>query len=342
MSRPTIRDLAEAAGVSISTVNRVLGGGPNVRSATMQRVRDAAEAIGFYGLGSIQSRVAASRRRYRFGFLLHQPTRVFYKNVAEALRSAAVRASGVEIDARIEFVEELAPQNIAARMLRLGEECDAIGVVAAVHPLVTETVDTLLQRGVPVFALISQLAAAGQVHYVGLDGWKVGRTAAWAFEHICKAPGKLGILVGNHRYRCQEMNESGFRSYFREHAPEFTLLEPLTTFESTTVAQEVTEQLLREHPDLAGLYVAGGGITGALAALRGNKRAGEIVVVGYELMEATRAGLLDGTMTLAISHPLARLAEEAIAGMIKAVNSSTESTNYTCVLPFDLYTRENI
>jgi hypothetical protein len=35
------------------------------------------------------------------------------------------------------------------------------------------------------------------------------------------------ILVGNHRYRCQEMNESGFRSYFREHAPGFTLLEPL-------------------------------------------------------------------------------------------------------------------
>ena len=97
----------------------------------------------------------------------------------------------------------------------------------------------------PVFALISQISATGQVHYVGLDNWKVGRTAAWVFEHVCKAPGKLGILVGNHRYRCQEMNESGFRSYFREHAPDFTLLEPLLTFESSAIAQEMTEKLLQ-------------------------------------------------------------------------------------------------
>ena len=58
------------------------------------------------------------------------------------------------------------------------------------------------------------------------------------------------------------MNESGFWSYFREHAPQ--LLEPLTTFETKAVAQEVTEKLLREHPDLAGLYVAGGGISAPL------------------------------------------------------------------------------
>jgi LacI family transcriptional regulator len=342
MARPTIRDLAKAAGVSVSTVNRVLGGGANVRHATVQRVRDAAETIGFYGLGSIESRVAATRPRYRFGFLLQQPTRRFYRDLGKALASAAERVSEADVDARIEFLEELAPQNIAARMLKLAEECDAIGVVAAVHPLVTETVEILQQRGVPVFALISQLAATGHVHYVGLDNWKVGRTAAWAIQHISKAPGKLGILVGNHRYRCQEMNESGFRSYFREHAPEFILLEPLTTFESSTVAQEVTEQLLEEHPDLAGLYVAGGGITGALAALRGSDYAGRIVVVGHDLFDTTRAGLLDGTLTLAISHPLARLADEAIAGMIKAVNSRAESTNYTCVLPFDLHTKENI
>ena len=88
--------------------------------------------------------------------------------------------------------------------------------------------------------------------YVGLDNRKVGRTAAWAVAQIAKVPGKVGILVGNHRYRCQEMNESGFRSYFREFAPDFTLLEPLSTFESSTIAQEMTERLLRDHPDLAG------------------------------------------------------------------------------------------
>jgi LacI family transcriptional regulator len=264
--------------------------------------------------------------------------------VAEALRSAAAETAGYEVDTHIEFLEDLSPQRVASRMLALADECEceAIGVVAAVHPLVTQAIETLHQRGVPVFGLISQLAATGQVPYVGLDNWKVGRTSAWAVEHICKAPGKVGILVGNHRYRCQEMNESGFRSYFREHAPAFTLLEPRSTFESSAVAEELTEQLVAEHPDLAGLYVAGGGITGALTALRASGRAGQIVVVGYQLMDATREGLLDGTLTVVIAHPLARLADEAITGMIGAIREKGESRNRTSILPFEIYTRENI
>ena len=166
--------------------------------------------------------------------------------------------------------------------------------------------------------------------------------SAWAIANICKAPGKLGILVGNHRYRCQEMNESGFRSYFREFAPEFSLLEPLSTYETSAVAQEMTEKLLREHPDLAGLYVAGGGITGAVEALRASGRANEIVTVGYELMDVTRAGLLDGILTLVISHPLPLLADAAIAGMIRASAPSPDAGNQTTILPFEIFTRENI
>jgi LacI family transcriptional regulator len=342
MDRPTIDDLARAAGVSVSTINRVISGGHKVRSATMRRVKDAAESIGFYGLGSIKSRLDATRPKYRFGMLLQQPTRTFYKMLAQAMKLAAERVPDCDIDVNVEFMEELTPQNVAARMMGLAETCDAIGVVAAVHPLVTQAIDALQQRGVPVFALISQLAATGEVHYVGLDNWKVGRTAAWGIEHICKGPGKLGILVGNYRYRCQEMNESGFRSYFREYAPEFTLLEPLSTFESSTVAQEMTERLLHEHPDLMGLYVAGGGISGALAALRSSDRAGKIVTVGYQLMDNTREALLDGILTLVISYPLERLSDEVMSGMIKALSTRSEDRTFTSVLPFDIYTRENI
>ena len=100
--------------------------------------------------------------------------------------------------------------------------------------------------------------------------------------------------MGNPRYRNQEMNETGFRSYFREHATGFTLLEPLQTFESAAIAEEMTETLLRENADLAAIYVAGGGISGALNAIGNSKRAGDLVVIGYELMDVTRSALLDG------------------------------------------------
>lgn len=339
MRRPTIPDLAEAAGVSVATVNRVLSGAENVRLATRERVQQAAAEIGFYGLGSIQARVSAARPRLRFGILLLQPHRPFYRNIANAMEEAAA-ATGAEVELRIEFLEDLSPQNVADRALALATDCHAICVTAAVHPVVTEALERIQSQGIPVFAFVSQISVTGQMSYIGLDNWKVGRTSAWTFANICKAPGKIGILMGNPRYRNQEMNETGFRSYFREHAPDFTLLEPISTFESAAVAQEMTEKLLSDHPDLAGLYISGGGISGALAALRSSGKAGRMVVVGYDLTEVTRAALLDGTMTLVISHPLARLARDAIDGMIRAC--ANPGSNQTSIAPFEIFTRENI
>ena len=344
MARPTIPDLAKAAGVSTATVNRVLAGAENVRAPTRNLVQEAAERIGFYGLGTIQAKVSASLKRYRFGFLLLQPHRQFYQNCAAAIREAAAALTlpDVEIEIRIEFLDDLSPQNTASRAMALGEQCDCICITAAVHPVVTQAVETLQARGLPVFALIGQLSAAGLVHYVGLDNWKVGRTSAWAIEGLCKKPGKIGILMGNPRYRNQEMNESGFRSYFREHAPDFTLLEPLSTFESAAVAEEMTEKLLAQHPDLTSLFVSGGGITGAMTALRASGRASDLVVVGYDLMDSTRAGLLDGTLKVVIAHPLRQLADELIGGMVRATRTPNDGVNHTRIVPFQIYTRENI
>lgn len=342
MSRLTIRELAKEAGVSVSTVNRVLAGAAKVKDSTIQQVMQTAERIGYYGLGTIKSQIAARRSRIKFGFLLQQPSRTFYQMLGAELQSAARRAEACDIETEIVYAEDLSPQFISSKLLELGERCQAVGVVAAVHPLVTQTVDKLAERNVPVFALISQLSATGSVNYVGLDNWKVGRQSAWTFHMMSHRPGKIGILVGNHRYRCQEMNESGFRSYFREHAPEFQLLEPLSTFETSAVAEEMTEKLLQQHPDLIGLYISGGGISGAMAALRSSGMSGKIIAVGYELMDNTKAALLDGTLTLLIAHPLQRMAEQTISAMVTACNEDAAASRQTIILPFEIFTRENI
>ena len=342
MTRPTIRDLAQEAGVSVSTVNRVLAGDSTVRGHTVQQVKDAAEHIGYYGVRAIQAKIIARKPRMRFGFILHQPNRKFYKMIGAALESAARAHSDQEIETEIFYAEDLAPQVISAKMLELGERCSAVGVVTAVHPLVTNAVTALQAKNIPVFALISQLSQADGVNYVGLDNWKLGRASAWAFHHICKTPGKIGVLVGNYRYRCQEMNEIGFRSYFREMAPEFTILEPLATFETNAVAEEMTENLINDHPDLVGLFIAGGGISGAMNALRTRGKSGKIMGLGFDLTDNTRAGLLDGTLTMVLGHPLERLAQETISGMLRAIKLGAEAGKQITVLPFETYTSESI
>ena len=61
MSRPTIIDLAKAAGVSTATVDRVLNGRHNVREETVRRVHEAAEAIGYHGANVIRYRLLADK-----------------------------------------------------------------------------------------------------------------------------------------------------------------------------------------------------------------------------------------------------------------------------------------
>ena len=47
MSRPTVNDLAKAAGVSLATIDRVLNSRPGVREQTIRRVNAAIEQIGY-------------------------------------------------------------------------------------------------------------------------------------------------------------------------------------------------------------------------------------------------------------------------------------------------------
>ena len=56
--------------------------------------------------------------------------------------------------------------------------------------------------------------------------------------------------MGNPRYLNKELNGPPVR--FREYASELALLEPLQTFECSAVAEEMTGQLLHDHPDLVG------------------------------------------------------------------------------------------
>ena len=340
--RPTIPDLAAAAGVSVSTVNRVLNAPESVRQPTRERVMGAAEEIGFYGLGTIQHSVKAGRERHKLGILLQQKGRRFYHNLGQAMsREAAARGDGI-VDLTLEYLDDLSPERVAEHLIRLGEKCESIAVVAAQHPLVADAIDAVMDKGVPIAALIAPLSANGNVSFVGLDNWKVGRTAAWAFGNIVREPGKIGILLGNHRYRNQEMNESGFRSWFREHNAAFTLLEPLATYESAAAARELVEKLLHEHADLCGLFISGGGITGALAALRETPKRQDFVAVGYELFDETRAALIDGTLKMVISHPMETFARETITTLIKAKNAGPDAGAQRVALGFDIYTSENV
>jgi LacI family transcriptional regulator len=195
---------------------------------------------------------------------------------------------------------------------------------------------------VPVFALLTGLTAAARAGYVGIDNRRAGRMAAWTIARTASAAGEVGLLVGSHRYLGHEMREIGFRSYFREHAPGFRVLETLVNLEEPRIAYEATLDLLERHKGLAGICVAGGGMEGVIAALRDEKKAGALAVVVNELTPDSRAGLIDNIVTLVIATPVQQLAQKTVEVMTRTSDPDPREGPAELFLPFEVYTSENV
>lgn len=344
MKRPTVADLAHHAGVSIATVNRLLHGSATVKPSTVERIIEAANEIGFYGLQTLKSRKKDHLPSVRFGFLMQQKHRPIYQLWAQGVVDASLSSLSANIEPRVRFEENLAPDVIAASLKALAKEVDAVAVITADHPLISQAIDELRTQGIPVIAYISDLSAANRAGFVGTDNWKAGRTAAWFLTQLTAFKGNICPLIGSHRYQCQDIADASFRSYAREHAPESTVHETLLTHEIPENAYTQVKRLLKQDHNLTGLYVNGGGISGVLQARSelSKRRQQELKIICRDLGPQTRRGIAEGHIMAAFPHPVQRISEELIDVMLTLVQGHNPIGIQQRLVPFEVITPESI
>lgn len=344
MNRPTIADLANAAGVSLSTVNRLLHGTGTVRADTIDRILEAADQIGFYGLGALRQRKRDNLPRRRLGFLMQQSHRPLYRLWADGIIAAARRRIDAVIEPDVVFEDDLSPEAVSANLLAIGAVSDAVAVITADHPLVSQAIDELRGRGVPVVAYVTDLSAASRAGFVGTDNWKRGRTAAWFISQTAGSPGTVFPLVGSNRYQCQDIADASFRSYMRENAPDFQVSETLLTHEEPENAYRIVHALIAQEPDLRGIFVNGGGISGVLRAMRelppDEQR--RVRIVCSDIGPETRKGLSEGLITASLSHPLDKMPQELIDVMLRLIERRDTASIEQRIVPFDILTPESV
>lgn len=341
-SRPTITDLAAASGVSVATVDRVLNGRHPVREETARRVYEAATSIGYHAAGLIRQRIHADLPLVKFGILLQKPETEFYKAFGAAIEKAIREAKMVRGVCVLDHVSDLAPNVVAAKLKEMAPKVNAIAMVAVDHPNITTAVSELRDKGMPVFALLSEFATGVRTAYLGVDNRKVGRTAAWTIAKTAIKPGKVAVFVGSHRFLGHDMREIGFRTYFREHAPDFHVLDTLVNLDDRRFTHQNILELMARHKDLVGFYVAGGGMEGAVDALRETTEGRDLVVVVNELTPMSRAALADQVITMTLSTPLTLLCERLVDLMVRAVSKDDTDLPGQTFLPFEMHISENI
>lgn len=340
--RPTIHDVAREAGVSTATVDRVLNAREKVREDTARRVYEAARLVGYHATPLIGQRVQMDLPRLRLGVVLHKEKQAFYQTFKTEIERAVAQATGLRASAIIEFAPSQTPADFAALMDGLATRVDAVAATAVAHPEVTEAVLRLNAKGIPCFALLNDFAQGVRQNYLGLNNMKIGRIAAHLIAISSHQAGKIAVFVGGYRWHGHELRETGFRSYFREYAPQFTVLDTLVNLETRQLTYEATLDLLNRHPDLRGIYCAGGGMEGAIAALREVRQPGEVTLVVNELTPESRAALISRYVGMAIATPLGKLCADLVTVAAEAVRDGITPLQGQHFLQPDLYLPESV
>lgn len=338
--RAGLVDLAEAAGVSLATVDRALNGREKVRPETVARIAEAARRMGHPAAQRLDPG-AAALPEVRFGVALHKQGQDFYRAFAQELHQAVAEVPGVRGKLVLEFSASQSPTEMAGLLRSMAGRCDVLAATAVNHPEVTAAVEALAEQGLPVFSLLSDFAQGARRGYLGLDNLKHGRTAGWMMRLAATGPGKVAIFVGGHRWHGHELREAGIRAYLREHAPHLEPLDAMVNLETRALTYEATLALIARHPDLRGVYVSGGGMEGAIAALREARRP-DIVLIVAALTPDSRAGLAEGVVTLVMDTPLEKLCRTLFATMAQAAAAPDATEPRVIFLPPDIHVGESM
>jgi LacI family transcriptional regulator len=292
--RPTVHDIAETAGVSLATVDRVLNRRPGVRAETRARVEDAIGRIGF--VRDMAAANLAKGRIYPLAFIIPKGDNSFMaelrNEVAEAMRLSPTERTAI----RLIDVPAFDSAALATALDELRADPPAgVAVVAVDAPEVHAAIDRLVEDGISVVTLVSDLPGSRRDHFAGVDNLAAGRTAGslmgrfLAGRNGCVAVIAGSMLVGDHRDRL-----AGFAERIGQINPALAILPVMESQDDPEMVRALTSQALA-RPDLAGIYNLGAGNRGLARALGERQPAiARPVVIAHELTPFTRKALDDG------------------------------------------------
>jgi len=340
LGKTTLQDVAREAGVSLATVDRVLNGRAGVHARTVQRVQSAIERLN-YQPDRLASRLARARD-YRFEVILPAGANEFMRMLEAEFRITADRYVHERVRISITHVDVFDGEALAAALERLPTELDGVALVALDHPAVTEAVNGLVERGVVVVTLVSDLPGTRRAHFIGIDNYAAGRTAATLLgRFLGHRSGKVGLIAGSLSLRDHIERQYGFEQVIAREYPDLVLLPLREARDDDARVRDVAGGLLAEHDSLVGIYNVGAGTPGIVAALEESGRARDIVFIAHELTPFNRRHLVRGTIDAVINQDAGHMARSA-ARILLASREAMPIIAGQERIRIDIFIRDNV
>ena len=301
-SRPTMRDVAERAGVSLKTVSRVINEEPGVAGPTAEKVGAAIAELGFQRNDLARS-LRQGRSSATIGLVIEDVGNPFYSAIAQAVEAAAATRDCMLITSSCE--EDPARERALVQAL-LRRRVDALLIVPASKD------HAYLQREAgdrtPV-VFLDRPPDGMEADTVLLDNYGGARNA---IEHlISHGHRRIACVADPDRLYTASERYRGYREAMEDAGIEIDpALSRLDTHDAD-LAERAVRELLALPPGRRPTAIFSGNnrhTVGALRALRGLER--EIALVGFDDFELADLLAMPTTVVRHDSHELGRRAAE--------------------------------
>ncbi|MDS9470021.1 LacI family DNA-binding transcriptional regulator [Paracoccus sp. MBLB3053] len=313
--RPTTKDLARAAGVSLATVDRVLNGRSGVREETVAAVNEAIERIGF--VRNLSAANLARRRIYRLAFLLPITGDAFLTTLESHIAEAATAfaSEGIQVEMRRAIGSD--PHQIAKTLAELSaDDLDGVAVLAPESPQVRDAMARLRGRGVQVVRFLSGQSGEAGGDSVGIDNRAAGATAGRLMGRFCSGrPGQILVIADTMNARDSVERRQGFDQVITGNFPELAALPSLETHGDAERTRTILRNAYANHPDIVGVYVLASEARLPLEAIDATSDSTGQVIIAHERTGFTERLLLEGKLAAVIAQNPGHLARSAIRVM---------------------------
>lgn len=301
---PTLKDVAERAGVSRSAVSRTFTNGASVSDKMRRKVEKAAQELG-YSPNALASSLTTGRTKL-IGLVsnnFHNPIFLqVFDLFTRALQEQDLRPLLVNLS------DEIDPAH-SVRMLR---QYSVDGVIVASSTLPPGFARAFRDVDLPVVHAFGRLSTAPQIHTVGIDNIEAGRMAARTL--VQRGYQNVGFLGGPEIATSTQDRQTGFLSELSTY-PEVSVSCSYAEAYSFVAGRQEMMRLLKSTP--AEAYFCGDDVlsVGAMSAISDNGLSvpDDIGIIGLNNMEM--AGWESINLTT-IHQPIQQIVTSCIEVMV--------------------------
>ncbi|WP_127110151.1 LacI family DNA-binding transcriptional regulator [Pararhodobacter zhoushanensis] len=340
MNRPTLHDVARAAGVSYATADRVVNARGGVADKSILRVQQAIESLGYER--DIFAANLSRKRVYRFLFILPKGDHSFFSALRLAVDSEAVLRLADRVRIDVIEVPALDSDALAEVLENHDDDCDCMAVVATESPRVAAAITAMRERGIAVVTLVGDTEPEGRAAYVGIDNVVAGATAGRLLRIAHRdRPGLILPVLGSLSARDHRQRLEGFLPVLAE-TPALRALPAVPVNDRRDLMRErVLDAISAAGGDpITGIYSIGGGNRGLIEVLESLQGPRPFVVM-HDITPTSYRGLMRGLVDAVIDQKPAQEVALAI-DVMKAIADGRDWSDPARQITPTIYLKDNL